>query len=187
MTAEELVKLGEELDKVGVPYKFNIDDDYFVDAPSENVKMASQNVPYMLGTCDSEMGFLLPSFMQLGDKKMPREQLIGIIAKFIGASPKCATLEESVIKKIAEGAFAAMESIYGKHSPFDSTDEEFPRYCYLKALADQFFMGGYLRALENCETNKVYCYSMNIQSSKNHYAGSPVPDWVNADHADDLM
>ena len=51
----------------------------------------------------------------------------------------------------------------------------------------KIFAGTYLRADDNIENNQMFCYSFNKKTSKNHFEGSPVPSFVNADHADDLM
>ena len=45
-------------------------DDFFGDTPPHlNNRLAHQNVPYMIGINDSELGFLLPGLIQLGDPK----------------------------------------------------------------------------------------------------------------------
>merc|ERR1711970_408973 len=83
-----------------------------------------------------------------------------------------------------------MEDIYGAQNskcPLKPEDQDYSRYCFLKSMADQWFMGPYLRAEENCESSPIYCYSLNKKTNKNHFDGSPVADWVNADHADDLI
>ena len=54
-------------------------------------------------------------------------------------------------------------------------------------ISFKIFAGTYLRADDNIENNQMFCYSFNKKTSKNHFEGSPVPSFVNADHADDLM
>ena len=45
-------------------------DDFFGDTPPHlNNRLAHRNVPYMIGINDSELGFLLPGLIQLGDPK----------------------------------------------------------------------------------------------------------------------
>ena len=138
-------------------FKFNMDD-FFGDTPPHlNNSLAHRNVPYLIGINDSEMGFLLPGFIELGDPKTPRDVLIGQLIQFIGLSnpsEAMATEEMSIeLNKAANHAMEVIESIYGgENCPFKPEDAEYSRYCYLKSMADQWFMGGFLRAEENCES-----------------------------------
>ena len=154
---EELVELEQELNENGYDgFKFNMDD-FFGDTPPHlNNSLAHRNVPYLIGINDSEMGFLLPGFIQLGDPKTPRDVLIGQLIQFISLSnpPRIqGMMTEEMVNQAANHAMEVIEGIYGgENCPFKPEDAEYSRYCYLKSMADQWFMGGFLRAEENCES-----------------------------------
>ena len=100
------------------------------------------------------MGFLLPGFIQLGDPKTPRDVLIAQLVQYISLSnaPE-SMMNEETINQAANHAMEVIEGIYGgENCPFKPEDAEYSRHCYLKSMADQWFMGGFLRAEENCET-----------------------------------
>ena len=62
-------------------------------------------------------------------------------------------MTEEAINQAANHAMEVIEGIYaGENCHFKPKDAEYSRYCYLKSMADQWFMGGFLRAEENCET-----------------------------------
>ena len=137
-------------------FKFNMDD-FFQDTPPHlNNPLAHRNVPYLIGINDSEMGFLLPGFIQLEDPKTPRDVLIGQLIQFMSISnlqrvPGMMT--DEMVNQAANHAMEVIEGIYGgDNCHFKPEDAEYSRYCYLKSMADQWFMGGFLRAEENCES-----------------------------------
>ena len=130
-------------------------DDFFGNTPPHlNNRLSHQNVPYLIGINDSEMGFLLPGFIQLGDPKTPRDVLITQLVQYISLSnPPGCTMNEETINQAANHAMEVIEGIYGgENCPFKPEDAEYSRHCYLKSMADQWFMGGFLRAEENCES-----------------------------------
>ena len=100
------------------------------------------------------MGFLLPGFIQLGDPKTPRDVLIAQLVQYISlSSAPESMMNEETINQAANHAMEVIEGIYGgENCPFKPEDAEYSRHCYLKSMADQWFMGGFLRAEENCET-----------------------------------
>ena len=107
----------------------------------------------MIGTCDHEMGNLLPGFLQLGNPNIPRDTLIGQLSMFIGKSDS--SMSKDDINHAATHAMEVMEDIYGAQNskcPLKPEDQDYSRYCFLKSMADQWFMGPYLRAEENCES-----------------------------------
>ena len=154
-------------------FKFNMDD-FFGDTPPHlNNSLAHRNVPYLIGINDSEMGFLLPGFIQLEDPKTPRDVLIGQLIQFMSISnlqrvPGMMT--DEMVNQAANHAMEVIEGIYGgKNCPFKPEDAEYSRYCYLKSMADQWFMGGFLRAEENCESRpwSVIYNNFEILTSSN--------------------
>ena len=135
MSAEELVAIGEEMDKAQIPYKFKVDGEIFKESPNGHITLASKGKPYMVGNCDSEFGFLLP--MMIGPKNdADRATILKMLAEMIG---KPTGMPDEQANKLANDSLTAMEKIYGSDPkcPFKAEDSQFSRYCYVKAFADQ--------------------------------------------------
>ena len=111
-------------------YVHNLDGDFFTEGPDKKRQLVNQ-VPYMLGTCDSEFSWLLPTAM-----KLPTTADEEACLKFI-KMPLIKAMGEEQATKVAAQSFAAMVQVYKHKSPFSESAAEFPLYILRRALSDQ--------------------------------------------------
>jgi len=180
LTSQELVDAGSELSKAMVPFTHNMDNDFFTTSPDQKQLLANK-VPYMIGNNDAEHSWLLPCMMHLpptGDEVL--------VLKFL-SGPLIAAMGEEKGAAVAKQAYDGMVSIYGEKAPYDNSAPEFPMYIFKRAMADQWFHGGFIRANEIVDDQVVYAYHLTIKTQAHHEGINAKADWMGADHADDLM
>jgi len=185
LSSQELVDVGSDLNKSMIPFLYNFDNDFFVENPREGLQMQNK-VPYMIGNCDAEYGWLLPTVMQ-SPSEAPKNAVLDMIKK-----PLAGHMDDKQATSMAAAIYDGMSKVYAKHSPFSENSDSYHPYILRRALADQWFHGAYLRTEDICNQQPVFCYQLSVQTKAHHTAGAkpdkPVkPDWVNADHGDCIM
>ena len=134
-------------------YVHNFDGDFFGEGPDKKRQLVNQ-VPYMLGTCDSEFSWILPTMM-----KLPSTANEEAVLKFL-KMPLIEAMGEEQATKVAAQSFAAMVQVYKHKSPFTESAAEFPLYILRRALSDQVN----LISSHVAKTLNLNCYSILVVS-----------------------
>ena len=135
-------------------YVHNLDGDFFTEGPDKKRQLVNQ-VPYMLGTCDSEFSWLLPTAM-----KLPTTADEEACLKFI-KMPLIKAMGDEQATKVAAQSFAAMVQVYKHKSPFSESAAEFPLYILRRALSDQVNLSNEV----TIESNLILVVSWSIFTS----------------------
>jgi len=180
LTSAELVAAGAELGKAAVMFVHNMDNDFFVSSPDQK-QLLTNKVPYMIGTNDAEHSWLLPFVMRIppvADEELVLKFLAGPLIRAMGGEKAAA---------VAKQAYSGMIGVYAPNAPYDKSAPEFPLYIFKRAMADQWFHGGFIRANEIMADQVVHAYHLSIKTQAHHEGDKAKADWMGADHADDLM
>jgi len=173
LSTSEILELAVEMSQQKMTFMQLFDHEVFKERPDKKIAYKNR-VPILLGTNDSEAGGIVAELSRL-PLSADKETVIGILQSFIYGD------QTNESRNKAEELYPKIDNVYQEN------DQQNPMHLYKRALGDFRFHGTFLRADEVCSDQPVFCYNLRIQTQAHHNSEPKKEDWVNADHADDLL
>jgi len=176
MPIQQLLERAKVLQQYDLIVDPIFDNDFFID-PIMNGKFV-QNVPTILGMNSSEFAAMMGSFTPNLMEGWSEEEFVANLGPMLHVSGE---VSKDFLKRAK------------KNYKMDSNDKMRYSKLFLQTYADDLFLGSLQRCYENCKSQKMFYYNLDVQWQMFHnapYKGNSThnrPDFCRSDHGDDVM